>query len=437
MKDIREYFKYLYSLERSSMKYDLKNISLLLKELGDPHHKTKYIHIAGTNGKGAAASFISSIFTEYGFRTGLFTSPHILRFNERIRINGKTISNSYIKNFLDENKKLIEKVKPSFFEVNTAIALKYFTDKKVDIAVIETGLGGRLDSTNIITPELIIITQIGIDHTDYLGNTLSSIAKEKLGIVKPGIDVIVSDTNKELRELFIKRISNKNLYLLDKHVNSKILKVESGKTDFETVIKINTKKYKFKFSSPLSGQYQVRNFSTALLAILLYFNRHGIKINSSNLKKSLKNLKINTGYRGRFETIKLKGINYIFDISHNPSGIEAALTNFTTYHPDVIVFAIMNDKDYKTALKQIAKTKSKIIFTQPLYKRAMEAKKLYGYVQTLRYEDPGKMFSEPDVKKAVNLAGKIAGRNGYVLIIGSFFLVSEAIKALKIESRFK
>jgi dihydrofolate synthase/folylpolyglutamate synthase len=437
MKDIREYFKYLYSLERSSMKYDLKNISVLLKELGNPHHDTKYIHIAGTNGKGAVASFISSIFTEYGFKTGLSTSPHILRFNERIRTNGKTISNSYIKNFLDKNKKLIEKVKPSFFEVNTAIALKYFSDKKVDVAVIETGLGGRLDSTNIITPELIIITQIGIDHTDYLGNTLLSIAKEKLGIVKPGIDVIVSDTNKELRNLFVKKVSNKNLFLLDKLVNSKILKKESGKTDFETAIKINNKKYKFKFSSPLSGQYQVRNFSTALLAALLFFNRHGININSSNLKKSLKNLKTNTGYRGRFETIKLKEINYIFDISHNPSGIEAALTNLTADKPDVIIFAIMNDKDYKTALKKLVKTKSKIIFTQPVYKRAQEAKRLYDYARTLRYADSGEMFLEPILKNALNLAFKISGRNGYVLIIGSFFLVSEAIKALKIQSMFK
>ena len=216
MKDIREYFKYLYTLERSSMKYDLKNISLLLKELGNPHRNTKYIHIAGTNGKGAVASFLSSILTEYGFKTGLFTSPHILRFNERIRINGKTIPDSYIKTFLDENKKMIEKVMPSFFEVNTAIALKYFSDKKADIAIIETGLGGRLDSTNVIIPELIIITQIGIDHTDYLGKTLVSIAKEKMGIIKSGIDVVVSDTNKELRKLFEKKVTNMlRLKLLD------------------------------------------------------------------------------------------------------------------------------------------------------------------------------------------------------------------------------
>jgi dihydrofolate synthase/folylpolyglutamate synthase len=437
MKDIREYFKYLYALERSSMKYDLKNISILLEAIGNPHHDTKYIHIAGTNGKGAVASFVSSIFTEYEFNTGLFTSPHILRFNERIRINGKTIPDSYIKNFLDKNKKLIGKVKPSIFEVNTAIALKYFSDKKVDLAVIESGLGGRLDSTNIIAPQLIIITQIGIDHTDYLGNTLVSIAKEKMGIIKPGTDVIVSDTNKELRNLFIKKVSNEHLFLLDRYVKYKILKKENGKTKFETGVILNNKKNNFKFTSPLLGLYQVRNFTTALLASMLYFNKLGLNINANKLQKALHNIKINTGYRGRFETLKLNGVNYILDISHNPSGIETALSNFTPKMPDVIVFAIMNDKDYKTASEKIVRTKSKIIFTKPIYKRALDAKILYDYACSFRFADSDKMLMEPNVNRAIKLAGNIAGRNGNVLIIGSFFLVSESIKALKIQHLFK
>ena len=437
MKDIREYFNYLYTLERSSMKYDLKNISVLLKELGNPHHNTKYIHIAGTNGKGAAASFISSIFTEHGFKTGLLTSPHILRFNERIRIDGKMIPDSYIKNFLDENKKLIEKVKPSFFEVNTAIALKYFSDKKTDIAVIETGLGGRLDSTNIITPELIVITQIGIDHTDYLGNTLKSIAKEKMGIIKPGIDSVVSDTHRELRGLFMRKVGEEHLFLLDKYVKSKILGIEKGNTKFETGIRLNNKKYIFKLSTPLPGSYQVRNFSSALLASTLYLNKLRISIDPTKLQKALQNVKTNTGYRGRFEKVKLNGINYILDVSHNPSGIEAALSNFRIRKPDVIVFAMMNDKDFKSTIKEIIKTKSKIIFTQPVYKRAVEAKRLFETACKLKISDLNKLYVESNVKIAVKLAGESAGRNGNVLIIGSFFLVSEAIKSLKIQPLFK
>lgn len=437
MKDIRKYFNYLFKLERSSMKYDLKNIRILLNGLGNPHHKTKYIHIAGTNGKGAVASFIASIFKEHGIKTGLYTSPHILRFNERIRINGKEISNTYIKTFLDENKKLIEKVKPSFFEVNTAIALKYFSDKKADIAVIETGLGGRLDSTNIINPELIIITQIGIDHTDYLGNTLKSIAKEKMGIIKPGIDVIVSDTNKDLSNLFNWKISKEHLFLQDKFAKTKILKKRANGTDFATEIKLNNKKYNFKSFSPLTGLYQVRNFSTALLASLLYFRKQNIFINAAKLQKALDNLKINTGYRGRFESVKLNRINYTLDVSHNPSGIDAALRAFKPgKQPDIIIFAMMNDKDYKSAVRKLVKTGSKIIFTQPVYKRAVKAKILFETARQLKISDSKKLFAEPKVKDAVKVGSKLAGRNGTVLIIGSFFLVSEAIKALKIQSKF-
>lgn len=438
MKDIRQYFNYLYTLERSSMKYDLKNIRKLLNGFGNPHHKAKYIHIAGTNGKGAVASFIASIFKEHGIKTGLYTSPHILRFNERIRINGKEISNSYIKTFFDENKKLIEKVKPSFFEVSTAIALKYFSDKKADIAVIETGLGGRLDSTNIINPELIIITQIGIDHSDYLGNTLIAIAKEKMGIVKQGIEVIVSDTNKELRNLFIKRISKEYLYLQDKFVKTKIIKKRTNGTEFETDIRLNNKKYSFKSSSPLSGLYQVRNISTALLAMLIYFEDNKIALQTHKLQKALDNIKTNTGYRGRFEKVKLNGINYILDVSHNPSGIDAALSNFKQEkQPDVIVFAMMNDKDYKSAVRKLIKTGSKIIFTQPVYKRAVEAKILFETACELKISDLKKLYVKPKVKESVKLADKLAGRNGSVLIIGSFFLANEVIKALKIQSEFK
>jgi len=438
MKDIRQYFNYLYKLERSSMKYDLKNIRKLLNGLGNPHHKTKYIHIAGTNGKGAVASFIASIFKEHGIKTGLYTSPHILRFNERIRINGKEIPNSYIKTFLDENKKLIEKVKPSFFEVNTAIALNYFSDEKTDIAVIETGLGGRLDSTNIINPELIIITQIGIDHTDYLGNTLVSIAKEKLGIVKSNTDVIISDTNKDLRNLFSKSVVSRHLYFLDEYVKYKILKTETNKTTFDTGVKDNGSSYIFRLSSPLPGLYQVRNISTALLATLLYFGKHKTAVEAPKFQKALDNIKTNTGYRGRFETMELNGINYIFDVSHNPSGIDAALSNFKPgKHPDVIVFAMMNDKDYKSALRKLLKTGSKTIFTQPVYKRAVNAKNLYKTACKLNILDSKKLFVDSKVKESVKLAGELAGRNGSVLIIGSFFLINEAIKALKIQSKFK
>lgn len=413
------------------MKYDLNNIRKLLTVLGNPHHSTKYIHIAGTNGKGGTASFLASILKEHGLNTGLFTSPHILKFNERIRINGKPISDSYIKNFLKKNRILIQKVKPSFFEVNTALAFSYFAGKKVDIAVIEAGLGGRLDSTNIVKPELIIITQIEIDHTDYLGNTLLKIAKEKLGIVKPGIDVIVSDTNKKLKRLFKSKIKQENLYLLDEHVN--VQKIDSGgkTTALNVMGNILTTR------SPIQGKYQIRNISTALLSSLRYFEKAGVDFSLNAAQKGIKHVKENSGYRGRFEAVKKNGIKYILDISHNPAGIKAALSNFSNSKPDVIIFAMMSDKDYKASINTLLNTGSTIIFTQPEYKRSLSAMELYNYAIKHGARKKDKIFMRIAVKDAVSEAGKLCRKKGTILIIGSFFLVSDSIKALKLQKLFK
>ncbi len=413
------------------MKYDLNNIRRLLTSLGNPHHSVKYIHIAGTNGKGGTASFLASILMEHGLKTGLFTSPHILKFNERIRINGKPISDSYIKNFLERHKELIKKVKPSFFEVNTALAFNYFAEKNADIAVIEAGLGGRLDSTNIVKPELIIITQIEIDHTDYLGNTLLKIAKEKLGIVKPGIDVIVSDTNRELKQLFKSKIKQEYLYLLDENVNFQKIDGDREKTA------LNVHGKSLTVRSPLHGKYQLRNIGTALLGAIKYFHKADVEFSVKAAQKGIKRIKENSGYRGRFETVKKIGINYILDISHNPAGIKSALSNFTTAKPDVIVFAMMSDKDYKTSIKTILSTGSTIIFTQPEYTRSLKATDLYNYALKNCGGKKDKIFVRPVVKDAVLEAGKHCRKKGTVLIIGSFFLVSEAIKALKLQKFFK
>ncbi len=436
LKNIREYFNYLYTLERSSMKYDLNNISQLLKALGNPHEGIKFIHIAGTNGKGGTASFLASILTEHGLKTGLFTSPHILRYNERIRINGKPISDGYVKNFLDETKKIIQKVRPSFFEVNTAMAFKYFADKKVNAAVIETGLGGRLDSTNIIQPQLAIITQIGIDHTDFLGKTLKLIAKEKLGIVKPGIGVIVSDMNSELRKLFNENIEKNHLFFLDKYANCKLIKNSLTEIHFRSQIKLSDEVYNFSLVSPLPGKYQLRNINTAILASLLYFKKSGLKFSINCVRNGVTNINQNTGYRARFEAVNINKTKFIFDISHNPSGIKEAISNFGSTKPAVIIFAMMADKDYKSALKILVAKNSILIFTTPEYKRALPAETLYKYSLKIKPTGKNKFYLNEKVGDAVESAQRMAGNNGKVLIIGSFFLVSEAIKALKIQRHF-
>ena len=210
-----ECIDYLFALERAGIKYNLNNIKKLSKASSDPHKKYKSIHIAGTNGKGAAASMISSVLQESKYKTGLYTSPHIKDFRERIRVNGKVIPKSYVVKFTEKHYKLIEKIKPSFFEATTAMAFKYFADSKVDFAVIECGLGGRLDSTNIIVPEISVITSISIDHSEYLGNTIKQITFEKSGIIKRNIPCVTGSLSVYSKNIIKKLCSRRNSLFID------------------------------------------------------------------------------------------------------------------------------------------------------------------------------------------------------------------------------
>lgn len=431
MKKPIDYFNYLYNLERSGMKYDLNNITRLLQYIGNPHKDIEFIHIAGTNGKGAVASFIASIFAERNLKTGLYTSPHILKFNERIRIKGKKIPNKYIFDFINKNRKFIDKLKPSFFEVTTAIAFRYFKEQKVDVAVIESGLGGRLDSTNIVTPLLTIITQIAMDHMQYLGNTLHAIAKEKLGIVKPGVDVIVIDNNESLKHLFRKSIKKENLFELDECVDIK----ETGKTGVSLKIKCLNKKVSIKYTSPVPGKYQYRNAACAVLAALMYCNKKRLFITPQLLSKGILNVKENTGYRGRLEVINDKGRTYIFDISHNTAGIKEALKNLPVKNIDVVLFGMMADKDYRGSVDELIKHNRNIIFTRPNYTRALEPDILSEYAKSKKMKN--NIFSIRLLSNAVRQAEIIAGKKGNILVIGSFFLVSGAVRVFKLQKYFR
>lgn len=423
--NIKEYFNWLYKLERFTMKYDLSNITALCSALGNPQDKFRSIHIAGTNGKGATASFISSILKEHGIKTGLFTSPHILNFNERIRINGKCISNRYITDFLDKNYSLIKKIKPSFFEVNTAMAFKYFADKRVDAAVIECGLGGRLDSTNIIYPELAVITKIDIDHTQWLGNTLHKIAKEKLGIVKPGIKVIVSDNKKELEKLFRKTIEKDNLVYLESHNPVLAVKISGVNIHF----KYRTLKGRIvELSAPLPAKYQSINAAAAIKAAELFLLNTNRETDISAIKKGVKNVKLNSGYFGRTEFIKKHGKNILLDVSHNPDGIKNAIkaVKDTDFKPDTVIFGIMDDKDHISALKEMVKLTGNLILTKPNYSRAMEPGILYTAALGIK---PGLNLNlAEDVSGALRIADKMGYKN--IAVMGSFFMVSDALKAL-------
>jgi dihydrofolate synthase/folylpolyglutamate synthase len=423
MQSAKKYFNYLFTLERSGMKYDLKNIKAILEYLGNPHKDLNFIHIAGTNGKGAAASFIASILQEAGLKTGLFTSPHIFTFNERVQINGKKIDNKYIFNFIDKHRAIIKKIKPSFFEAATALAISYFRENNAEAVILESGLGGRLDSTNIVKPQLSIITQIAMDHMQYLGNTLNKIAREKLGIVKKGVDVIVSDTNESLVPLFKKYIDRSHLYYL-----KDIAKIKGHGSKFDLSLKLDRKNFKFKLTSPLPAEYQKLNAACAVSAVLKYSQKLGLIIPDKAIINGIKNVKDNTGYFGRMEVVISNGITYIFDVSHNPAGIKETIRSLPL-KPDIIIFGMMADKDYKSAIDMLPYYAKNIIFTKPSYPRALEPEIMYNYSAD-KFKNT-KVFKVNKIKNAVLQALSLTDDKAVILCIGSFFLVSDVYKYLK------
>jgi len=414
------------------MKYDLTNIKFILKHLRNPHNNFQSIHIAGTNGKGSTASFIASILMEHGLNVGLFTSPHIIRFNERIRVNGRCVSNIYIKDFLESNEKIIKKIKPSFFEVNTAMAFQYFSRMRVDIAVVECGLGGRLDSTNVIYPELSVIAQIGMDHMQYLGNTLKKIALEKIGIVKPGVDVVVSDNNKSLYNIFNRNIGSGYLKYLDKVCKIKILKSDFKGNRFK-LKQVNEKE--IFYTTPLPGKFQARNAAAAIMTSSKYLNNIGIKPVKHLIQYGLSNVKENTGLHGRLEVIKHNGTDYILDVSHNIDGLKETLNTLKQYKPNIVIFGIMEEKDVINAVKEVINISDTIIFTKPDYKRAADPGILHEIAEKQKNKSK-KIFIANNVSDALKISDIILDNKKRILIMGSFFLVSDAIKALKLQKMF-
>ena len=424
-------------MERTGIKYDLDNIRKFLHKLGDPHKKLKFIHIAGTNGKGGTASILASLLIEHGFKTGLYTSPHILKFNERVQVNGKFIPDNYIKKFIDENFTYIKREKTSFFEVTTALAFKYFADKKIDIGVIEVGLGGRLDSTNVINPVLSIITQIGIDHTQYLGKTLQSIAKEKIGIVKNSWDAIISDTNKNLHSLFKRSIQGSRIYFLDEHIKTNIIKSNLDEIEFSFQFRNRSIQFpKTEFHLPLTGEHQVRNAGTALLAAQFFLNTQNRKLSVQKSRQALVSIKKNTFYHGRFENINKNDSKFIFDVSHNSDAIKLTLSIASRYPVKSVVFGLMKDKDYKKALEYLSSIKSPLFFTQPKYFRSRNPENLFRYFKQNYFRPGFVVFKEKKLDDALQRALGIENE-GFILIMGSFFLVSDAIKILKLEKYLK
>ena len=395
----KDSLKYLFSqlpmyqrTGAAAYKKDIGNIIEACNFLDNPHKKFKSIHIAGTNGKGSTAHLISSILQEAGFKTGLYTSPHLKDFRERIKINGVKISENDVISFVTINKKNFEKINMSFFEYTVALAFDHFAKEKVDIAIIETGLGGRLDSTNIISPEISVITNIGYDHMNLLGNTLEQIAIEKAGIIKEKTPVLIGRKQIETETVFEEKASQKNTTVF------------------------YAKQNEVKFNVP---NYQKENINTSISAIKIL----DWKISNQEINDGIKNVNQNTGLRGRWETLS-KNPKIICDTGHNVDGISNIINQlkqikFNKLH---IVFGTVNDKKINDILNLLPKD-AKYYFCKAKIDRALNADKLKSIAN--EYKLIGESFES--VEKALLNAKNNAKKEDLIFIGGSTFVVAEVI----------
>jgi dihydrofolate synthase / folylpolyglutamate synthase len=332
----------LFSLHKFGIKLGLENILNLLKEIGDPHEGLKVIHIAGSNGKGSTSSFIASMLMEAGFKVGLYTSPHFVRFNERIRIDGEMINDNYITSFVDSLEGYIKSNNITFFEVTTALAFQYFNERHVDYAVIETGLGGRLDATNVVNPVAAAITSISLEHTEHLGGTIGLIAAEKGGIIKRGVPLFTGELPVEAEKVIsgiCERMGSVNYRLR-----------ELTETDGNRLrVKLVNKSFSI-YNTPLKGEYQRFNAALALSVI----NRSIGTSDGITISRGIKNVVLNSGISGRYEILH-SSPKIILDSAHNPESVTAFASEFIhergKYNNTTLLFAAMKDKAVEEMLK--------------------------------------------------------------------------------------
>src|SRR5215203_2305394 len=406
----------------AAFKKDLTNTILLCERLGNPHKKFKSIHVAGTNGKGSVSHMLAAIFQTAGYKTGLYTSPHLYDFRERIKLNGVMCDEDFVVDFVRRIKPAIEEIEPSFFEITVAMAFDYFAKHKIDIGIIEVGLGGRLDSTNVITPELSIITNIGWDHMNMLGNTLEEIAFEKAGIIKENIPVVIGEKKNETENIFRKIASQKHagIYFAEENYSVKEFKLLPGSIEISiTDIKNNISTY----HSDLAGIYQTKNILTVLQATEVL---NDWKISRQQIQTALQDVKHTTGLYGRWETIQ-KEPAIVLEVAHNKDGVEQMLLHVSKidFHQLHVIIGMVKDKEVEPILAMLPKH-AKYYFTQAHIPRALDAQILKS--KASEFELEGNYFD--DVNAALNQAILNASKNDLIIVCGSIFLVAEVNKEL-------
>lgn len=389
----------MYQLQgASAYKEDLTNIKLLTAHLNNPQNRLKCIHVAGTNGKGSTSHMLASVLQESGYKVGLYTSPHLKDFRERIKISGKEISEEFVIDFIAKHKDFFEANDLSFFEMSVGLAFDYFASEKVDIAVIEVGLGGRLDATNIITPLVSVITNIGLDHTQFLGNTLEAIAGEKAGIIKPNIPVVIGEYTPETQPVFLAKAEEKKapIYFASDLISE-------------------------VFPSDLIGDYQFHNKKTVQQTIGILNTQNEFKVSDENLKNGLLNVSKNTGLQGRWQQLG-ENPKIICDTAHNKHGLTVVMNQIQkeTFEQLHIVLGVVNDKDLDSILPLFPK-KAIYYFCRPDSSRGLATEILR---EAAKNHD---LFGEKydSVNDAFAAAKKNAGKNDFIYIGGSTFVVAE------------
>jgi dihydrofolate synthase/folylpolyglutamate synthase len=407
----------------AAIKKDLTNTLSICKHLGNPQEKFKSIHVAGTNGKGSVSHMLAAVFQTAGYKTGLYTSPHLYDFRERIKINGAMIPEEFVIRFVEKVKPLIETIQPSFFEITVAMAFDFFADQKVDIAIIETGLGGRLDSTNIINPELSVITNIGYDHMNILGNSLEEIAGEKAGIIKKEKPVIVGEKKKETDEVFISKAKNENAFLFFAGNYFSVEQLQTGNEFLKLAVRDIAQKKTIKFLLDLPGIYQAKNILPVLTAIDL-LKQNGWNIEEKTIYEALKNVKKITGLHGRWEVLQTNPI-IVLEVAHNEDGIKQMLYHIKqlSYNRLHFIFGVVKDKEVDKVLSLLP-TNAIYYFTQAHIARALDKEHLAVKAKTFGLK--GEVFD--DVNLALKNTLSKASADDLIIVCGSIFLVAEVVR---------
>ena len=424
-----ETIEYLYNstplfqnIGANAYKEGLTTTNILDKFFNHPHTKFKTIHVAGTNGKGSTSHTLAAILQSAGYKVGLYTSPHLVDFRERIRINGKMISKQYVVNFVKKYRNVFEPLHPSFFELTTAMAFKYFADKKIDVAVVEVGLGGRLDCTNIITPIVSVITNISFDHEQFLGDTLAKIAGEKAGIIKKDIPVVIGEYNDETRPVFEKKADEMDAPMCfaedEEIVNNYTYSAEGG-INYDTAFG--------KIHGELGGAAQVKNTATILCTIGIFRNMTHCNVSNEHIKEGFANVCRSTGLMGRWQTLQTAP-QVICDTGHNVGGFEYICKQLTQqkFKTMRIVIGMVGDKDINGVFEMLPKD-AVYYFTQATTARAI----FHEEVKKIGHKHGLSGHSYPKVVEAYTQALKDAGKEDFIYVGGSSYVVADLLTSVK------